>query len=176
MRGEVNDVTGNGEGWRVEVDGQARHAEDVVLAMGPWSRVWLERLGLSVPMFVKRGYHMHYASREGVSLNHWVMDAEVGYLLAPMRAGIRLTTGAELERLEAPPHHQQLAAAETRARELFPLGERLEAKPWKGARPCLPDMKPVIGPAPGRRGLWCAFGHGHQALRSVLPPGGCSRR
>ncbi|SHJ94834.1 NAD(P)/FAD-dependent oxidoreductase [Halomonas caseinilytica] len=164
LRGEVNDVTGNGEGWRVEVDGQARHAEDVVLAMGPWSRVWLERLGLSVPMFVKRGYHMHYASREGVSLNHWVMDAEVGYLLAPMRAGIRLTTGAELERLEAPPHHQQLAAAETRARELFPLGERLEAKPWKGARPCLPDMKPVIGPAPGRRGLWCAFGHGHQGF------------
>ncbi|MDR5865916.1 NAD(P)/FAD-dependent oxidoreductase [Halomonas koreensis] len=161
---EVRDAAPVEGGWRVVTEAGERRADDLVMALGPWSRDWLARLGLSVPLFVKRGYHMHYASAGQARLNHWVMDEEVGYLLAPMRAGIRLTTGAELERLEAPPHLAQLGAAEARARELYPLGERLDAEPWKGARPCTPDMKPVIGPVPGREGLWCAFGHGHQGF------------
>jgi D-amino-acid dehydrogenase len=30
-----------------------------------------------------------------------------------------------------------------------------------GSRPCLPDMVPIIGPAPGQKGLWLDFGHHH---------------
>ncbi len=33
-----------------------------------------------------------------------------------------------------------------------------------GARPCLPDMRPVIGPAPRHKGLWLAFGHAHHGF------------
>jgi D-amino-acid dehydrogenase len=33
-----------------------------------------------------------------------------------------------------------------------------------GARPCFPDMRPVIGPAPGQRGLWLNYGHNHFGL------------
>ena len=161
---EVTDVSRQGNGWRVATEQGTLEAEQVVMAMGPWSRDWFSRLGLEIPLFVKRGYHMHYGTRDSATLNHWVMDAEVGYLLAPMQAGVRLTTGAELERLEAPPHLQQLAAAERVAKQLFPLGERLDDKPWKGARPCTPDMKPVIGPAPKQDGLWLALGHGHQGF------------
>jgi D-amino-acid dehydrogenase len=50
------------------------------------------------------------------------------------------------------------------ARELFPLGEPVEAEPWMGARPCLPDMRPVIGPAPRLPGLWLDYGHNHYGL------------
>src|SRR5690606_41616848 len=58
----------------------------------------------------------------------------------------------------------QLSRAAKAARALFPaLGERLDPSPWKGARPCLPDMKPVIGPA-HQQGLWLAFRHGHQGF------------
>ncbi|WP_254277661.1 FAD-binding oxidoreductase [Halomonas sp. 3H] len=164
MQAEVQGVARVGAGWRVTTTEGALEGEQVVMAMGPWSENWLGKLGIAVPLFVKRGYHMHYAAVGEARLNHWVMDAEVGYLLAPMRAGIRLTTGAELERLEAPAHHRQLAAAEAVARRLFPLGERRDPEPWKGARPCTSDMKPVIGPAPGQPGLWLAFGHGHQGF------------
>lgn len=164
MRAEVSDIARAGQGWRVTTDQGALEAGELVLAMGPWSGDWLSRQGISVPLFVKRGYHMHYAAEGEARLGNWVMDAEVGYLLAPMRAGIRLTTGAELARREAPPHHGQLAAAERVARRFFPLGERLDPEPWKGARPCTPDMKPVIGPVPDRKGLWLAFGHGHQGF------------
>ncbi|GHE22705.1 NAD(P)/FAD-dependent oxidoreductase [Halomonas urumqiensis] len=160
----VTGISRDGKGWRVSTDQGAIEGERVVMALGPWSSNWLAGFGIPVPLFVKRGYHMHYAMPDTASLDHWVMDAEVGYLLAPMRAGIRLTTGAELERLEAPPHWQQLAAAEKVARGLFPLGKRIDPEPWKGARPCIADMKPVIGPAPGQPGLWLAFGHGHHGF------------
>ncbi|HEU6442500.1 MAG TPA: FAD-binding oxidoreductase, partial [Microvirga sp.] len=54
--------------------------------------------------------------------------------------------------------------AEALARDLFPLGERVEPKPWLGRRPCLPDMRPVIGPASRHPGLWFCFGHAHHGL------------
>ena len=150
--------------WRVVTTDGTLEAEQVVVAMGPWSGDLLAQLGIKVPLFVKRGYHMHYSTEQGATLNHWVMDAEKGFLLEPMRAGIRLTTGAELADLNASPRYKQLDAAERAARSLFPLGKRRDAEPWKGARPCMPDMKPIIGPATGKRGLWLAFGHGHQGF------------
>ncbi|WP_185268114.1 NAD(P)/FAD-dependent oxidoreductase [Halopseudomonas xiamenensis] len=164
VQASVEGVTREGSGWRVATSEGDFEAEQVVVAMGPWSGDLLSSLGIKVPLFVKRGYHMHYSAEQGATLNHWVMDAEKGFLLEPMRAGIRLTTGAELANLDAPPQYRQLAAAERAARKLFPLGKRRDAEPWKGARPCMPDMKPVIGPAPGKPGLWLAFGHGHQGF------------
>ena len=53
------------------------------------------------------------------------------------------------------------------ARELFPLAERRDPKPWLGRRPCLPDMLPIIGPAPRHKGLWFDFGHQHLGLTLV---------
>ena len=164
LQASVEGITREGNGWHVTTSEGALEADQVVVALGPWSSDVLMQLGIRVPLFVKRGYHMHYSTEQGASLNHWVMDAERGFLLEPMRAGIRLTTGAELADLNAPPKYKQLAAAERAARNLFPLGKRRDAEPWKGARPCMPDMKPVIGPAPDKDGLWLAFGHGHQGF------------
>jgi len=164
IQANVEKIAAQQTGWRVTTSTGTLMADQVVVALGPWSADFLSAQGIDVPLFVKRGYHMHYSAQAGASLNHWVMDAERGFLLEPMRAGIRLTTGAELADLDSPPQYRQLGAAERAARELFPLGERRDAQPWKGARPCLPDMKPVIGPAPGRQDLWLAFGHGHQGF------------
>lgn len=164
LEDDITQVEPLGTGWRVTTATQTLEADDIVMALGPWSGRWLKPLGYHFPTFVKRGYHMHYATQSGTRLNHWVMDSEVGYLLAPMNAGVRLTTGAELDDLDSPAHVEQLASAEKVARTLFPLGERRDADAWKGARPCLPDMKPVIGPAHRHKGLWLAFGHGHQGF------------
>ncbi|MDR5885504.1 FAD-binding oxidoreductase [Vreelandella janggokensis] len=164
VQSDVQSVTQRETQWRVTTSDGEVVADDVVMALGPWSGEWLKGLGYRFPTFVKRGYHMHYATQAPARLQYWLMDAEVGYLLAPMNAGIRLTTGAELDRLESPAHEGQLSAAESAARRIFPLGERLDEAAWKGARPCLPDMKPVIGPAPRHKGLWLAFGHGHQGF------------
>ena len=47
---------------------------------------------------------------------------------------------------------------------MYPLGERRDPAPWLGRRPCLPDMLPIVGPAPRHKGLWFDFGHQHLGL------------
>ena len=164
LQADITGVTQHGERWTVTTNAASLEVDQVVMALGPWAGQWMKPLGYHFPTFVKRGYHMHYATQPEAKLNYWLMDAEVGYLLAPMNAGVRLTTGAELDRLDSPADEEQLGAAEKVARSIFPLGERKDSAAWKGARPCLPDMKPVIGPAPRHPGLWLAFGHGHQGF------------
>ena len=152
------------EGWKVRTVEGPVSARDVVVALGPWSDVVTKRLGYALPLAVKRGYHMHYRAAGHAVLNHPVLDQERGYFLAPMRRGIRLTTGAEFALRDAIRTPVQLGRAEPIARELFPLAERLDTEPWMGSRPCTPDMMPVIGPAPRHKGLWFAFGHAHHGL------------
>jgi D-amino-acid dehydrogenase len=152
------------EGWQVDTRDGPITAASAVIALGPWSDRASTRLGYRLPLAVKRGYHMHYAPRRNARLNHPILDVEHGYVLAPMARGIRLTTGAEIARPEAAKTPVQLDAVEPIARTLFPLGERLDAEPWMGRRPCTPDMMPIIGPAQEHQGLWFAFGHAHHGL------------
>jgi D-amino-acid dehydrogenase len=151
-------------GWRVAGADGAAVAREVVVALGPWSDLVFRPLGYSIPLGVKRGYHLHLAPRGNAVLHHPVLDTDLGYLLAPMNRGIRLTTGVEFARRDAPPTPVQLERALPRAHALFPLGDAIDAKPWIGARPCLPDMLPVIGKAPRHNGLWFDFGHQHHGL------------
>ena len=149
------------DGWQVHtVDGPIQ-AREVVIALGPWSDDVLRPLGVRVPLGFKRGYHMHFRPRSDAVLNGPVLDIENGFVLTPMTRGTRLTTGAEFALRDAPRTPVQLEKVEPIARALFPLGERVENKPWLGARPCMPDMLPMVGPVPGQRGLWADFGHHH---------------
>jgi glycine/D-amino acid oxidase-like deaminating enzyme len=102
--------------------------------------------------------------QDGQNHYRFSLDAERGYVLAPMQRGLRLTTGAEFAPIDALPTPVQLAKAEALARELVDLGESLPEAPWLGARPCTADMLPVIGPAPRHKGLWFNFGHAHQGF------------
>jgi D-amino-acid dehydrogenase len=161
LTADARTLSANAGGWQVEtVDGPVT-ARDAVIALGPCSADIMAALGLKVPLGVKRGYHMHFRQRGNAVLTRPVIDVDYGYLLTPMTKGIRLTTGAEFARRDAPPTPVQLGKVEPLARGLFPLSDRVDEKPWLGARPCLPDMVPMIGPVPGRKGLYANFGHHH---------------
>jgi D-amino-acid dehydrogenase len=164
MVGDARTLEQGAGGWRVAVSGGTAVASEVVVALGPWSDLVFGPLGYSIPLGVKRGYHLHLAPRGNAVLNHPVLDSDLGYLLAPMNRGIRLTTGVEFAPRDAPPTPIQIQQALPRAHALFPLGDAVDAKPWMGARPCLPDMVPVIGKAPRHAGLWFDFGHQHHGL------------
>ena len=154
----------DGTAWSLPTGEGRIVADRAVVALGPWADVLTRALGYDLPLAVKRGYHMHYRPAGRAVLNHPVLDAERGYFLAPMVRGIRLTTGAEFARRDAIRTPVQLGRAEPIARDLFPLAERLDREPWMGARPCTPDMMPVIGRAPRHANLWFAFGHAHHGL------------
>ncbi|MEO6945646.1 MAG: FAD-dependent oxidoreductase [Nitrobacter sp.] len=150
--------------WRVDGPNGALSGREAVIALGPWSDDVFRPLGYDMPLGIKRGYHLHLAPRGNAMLHHPVLDSDRGYLLAPMNRGIRLTTGAEFAHRDAPPSPVQIEQTLPMARDLFPLGEAIDATPWMGKRPCMPDMLPVIGRAARHAGLWFDFGHQHHGL------------
>lgn len=163
-RGDALALRRDGAAWQLPAEGAVHQAPEVVVALGPWSGDLYTRLGYRFPLAYKRGYHMHYEPASGALPRHPLCEAQAGFVLTAMTAGIRLTTGIELAERDAPSDPRQLDAAERIARRLMPLGRRLDPEPWRGARPCLPDMLPVIGKAQRHDGLWFAFGHAHHGF------------
>ena len=164
LQGNAATLEADGAGWKLRTARGPLEALGAVVALGPWADLLTRSLGYDLPLAVKRGYHMHYRAAGEAKLNHPVLDAERGYFMGPMARGIRLTTGAEFALRDAIRTPVQLGRAEPIARDLFPLAERLDNEPWMGARPCTPDMLPVIGPAPRHKNLWFAFGHAHHGI------------
>ncbi len=150
--------------WRLDTDAGALDADSVVVALGPWAPDLLDQFGIKLPLAVKRGYHRHFRARGNAGLTRPVVDVELGYCVAPMEQGLRLTTGAEFAARDAPPTPVQFDRLLPAARELFPLGEPAELRTWMGSRPCFADSRPVIGRAPGHADLWLAYGHAHWGL------------
>lgn len=164
LHGDALSLAEERDGWSVRSEAGVISAPDCVVALGPWAPDLLRPMGYFVPMGVKRGYHIHMRPKGNAALNVPVLDADIGYMLAPMARGIRLTSGAEFAHRDSPETPVQIDMIEPHARDLLPLEGRVEAKPWMGARPCLPDMLPVMGKAPRHKGLWFNFGHAHHGL------------
>lgn len=162
VHGQAETLKRDGKGWAVKTDAGWISAQAAVICLGPWSAELLKPYGHRFPMVRKRGYHAHY--RSPYALQAPVLDTANGYVMAPMAAGTRITTGAHVARFDVTPAYRQLEHSERAAAELINLGERVEDKPWQGTRPCMPDMLPVIGTSPYQRGLWMNFGHGHQGF------------
>ncbi len=164
VKGDARSLHRADGAWRVETGEGPVDAGQAVIALGPWAPDVLEPLGIRLPLAVKRGYHRHFRPRGNAGLTRPVVDPENGYALAPMEQGIRLTTGAEFADRDASPTPVQLERVTPVAKNLFPLGEPVEATPWLGSRPCFADSRPVVGRAPGQSGLWLCYGHGHYGL------------
>lgn len=150
--------------WRIKAKDSVLNATKIVLAMGAWSNHLLRPLGVRLPFALERGYHMMFAYPEGKQLNRSVVDIELGYVITPMRDGLRTTTGSNLVAREVPPQDRQLQTLLPHIRETFPLGRPLLEKPWMGRRASTPDSQPLIGPIRRHPGLYVATGHCHLGL------------
>jgi D-amino-acid dehydrogenase len=164
LNGDARTLRRVGNNWSVVAEEGPVETSQVVVALGPWAPDLLAPLGIKLPLAVKRGYHKHFRAQGNAGLGRPVVDAEVGYCLAPMEQGIRLTTGAEFAARDAAPTPVQLDRLMPAAKGLFPLGEAVEAEAWMGSRPCFADSRPVIDRAPGQPGMWLACGHAHWGL------------
>lgn len=164
LRGDALTLAKRETSWTVDTEAGQLQAREAVIALGPWSGDLLKPLGYRVPVAVKRGYHQHFKAHDSATLTHPVVDVENGFVLSPMSNGIRLTTGVELARRDGRASPVQMTKARIQAAQMLNLGEPVEKTPWMGARPCLPDMLPVIGAAYRHRGLWMAFGHAHHGF------------
>jgi D-amino-acid dehydrogenase len=164
VKGDARTLHRAAADWRIDTEQGPIDAKDAIVALGPWAPDLLGPLGIKLPLAVKRGYHRHFRPRGNAGLARPVVDVDNGYCLAPMEQGIRLTTGAEFADRDAPPTPEQIERLMPAAESLFPLGKAVEPRPWMGSRPCFADSMPVIGHAPGQKGLWLAYGHAHWGL------------
>ncbi len=140
LTGDARSLHRAGERWRVETNEGPVDAREAVVALGPWAGDLLKPMGIALPLAVKRGYHLHFRPRGNAGLTRPVVDAELGYCVAPMEQGLRLTTGAEFADRDAPPTPVQFDRLLPQARDLFPLGDKVEAQPWLGSRPCFAEL------------------------------------
>jgi D-amino-acid dehydrogenase len=164
LEGDARSLHRAGPNWRVDTVNGPVDSPNAIVALGPWSQDVLDPLGIKLPLASKRGYHRHFKPRGNLGISRPVLDANMGYLVAPMQQGLRLTTGAEFADRDAPPTPVQFDRLMGAANEMFPLGEPVEKEAWLGRRPSFPDSRPVIGRAPGLQGLWLDFGHAHWGL------------
>jgi D-amino-acid dehydrogenase len=151
-------------GWEVTTDHALETTSRLVICLGAWTPWLIASLGYSNPLAIERGYHTLFAPARDAALSRPIFDVDASYVMAPMEAGLRVSTGSNLVRRETTPDPRQVARVIPRAREAFPLAEELLREPWMGRRPTLPDTLPIIGAAPRHENLWLAFGHSHMGL------------
>ncbi len=112
--GDARTLEQTSAGWRVTGPDGAVVAREVVVALGPWSDLVFRPLGYSIPLAVKRGYHLHLKPRGNAVLNHPVLDSDMGYLLAPMNR-------------RHSPHHRCRVCPPRRAADTDPARARVAA-------------------------------------------------
>ena len=157
-----------GAGWRLISDepGETRF-DHVVVAAGAWSKTLLGPLGVRVALESQRGYHVQFSEDAGM-VSRTVVLTDRKVFVTPMEGGLRVGGTVEIAGLDAPPNPRRAAILEAIARESFPDLDPRPPGTWMGHRPCMPDSVPVVGPAPGHRGLWLALGHGHLGLTGSI--------
>ena len=164
VRGEVKSLRALPGAWEVTTDQSVEATSMLVVCLGAWAPGLLASLGYANPLAIERGYHTVFAAAEGSQLSRPIFDVDSSYVMAPMEAGLRVSSGTNLIHRETRPDPRQLRRVIPRVHEAFPLAEELLQQPWMGRRPTLPDTLPIIGPAPRHENLWLAFGHSHMGL------------
>lgn len=163
LRANVRTVAPSDGRWTVMTDGKPLQCDEAVIAGGAWAPGLLRTLGVKLRLESQRGYHVQFPGWSSL-ISRTVVLADKKVFLAPMVDGLRIGGTVEIAGLNAPPSRHRGAILERLAREVFPDLADVEAHHWMGHRPCMPDSVPVVGPAPGRAGLWLAVGHGHLGL------------
>ena len=137
---------------------------ETLLALGPWSARFCATFGLHVPIQPGKGYSQTY-SPPALAPNMPLVIREHSVCVTAWPGGFRLGSTMEFSGYDDSLNPRRLAALERGAREYLrePVGPELRER-WFGWRPMTWDDLPLLGPAPGVRGLWLATGHGMMGM------------
>ena len=145
------------------------HAGTVVVAAGTWSRAFTPSLGFPVPVRPMKGERL-LLNYPGKPLPVLISSPKRGHMIS-RRDGLTsvgstggrdydqrdLFAGEEFDRQPTETARLELLQ---RAIDVLPDLERAElVQQLAGSRPLSPDSKPIIGPVPGRPGVFLATGH-----------------
>jgi glycine/D-amino acid oxidase-like deaminating enzyme len=161
-----------GRGWRSRIAGTTLEADAVVLALGPWTpvaRAWVElppvfallghslRLELAEPLPPRVLFARLDPSRHGVGELEIYPRADGSVVVAGLSRPARPPADPTAVAPDQGAAERLLAAA----RAVLPaLARARRVEPRACLRPMSADGTPLLGPLPGRPGLWLATGHG----------------
>jgi D-amino-acid dehydrogenase len=144
-------------------DGERLSADAYVVALGSYSPLLLEPLGIRIPVYPLKGYSVTLPLGPAeLPLAPSVSLTDEAYKIVVSRLGNRLRAAgtAELAGYDTSVNAVRCAAIVRRLRVLFPaLGAATVVENWSGLRPATPNNVPVIGRT--RYGnLYLNTGHG----------------
>lgn len=167
IQAEVQDmVVENGRVTSLKTDRGNMPVDKLVVAAGAFSHRLAQMMGIRVLLEAERGYHVELEGFES-GLTRVCLHYEHAYGINPTTTGLRLAGTVELAGVDAPENHERGQTIWRRARPVLRELEGVDnpkMTSWMGRRPTLPDFRPMIGPAPGIRDCWFAFGHQHLGL------------
>jgi D-amino-acid dehydrogenase len=144
----------------VQVQGELLKADKFVLALGSYSRQFLQPLGLDLPVYPVKGYSLTVPLLDpALAPQSTVLDET--YKIAVTRLGNRIRVGgmAELGGFDLRLDQRRRATLELVVNDLFPGGDVAKASFWTGLRPMTPDGTPLVG-ATRFSNLFLNTGHG----------------
>ena len=122
-------------------------ADAVVVAMGSFSPLLTQPLGLRLPIYPAKGYSVTMPVKDA-SMAHEVSLTDDEYKLVFSRLGdrLRIAGTAELNGYHRDLNRVRCEAIVRRTEQLFPgAGDTAQAQFWTGLRPATPSNVPLIG-------------------------------
>jgi len=151
------------------VSGETVRADATVLALGSYSSLLLQPLGVRLPVYPAKGYSATFVLPEKTAdtrtMAPTVSLTDDGAKIVFSRLGQRLRVAgtAEFTGYDLSLNPARCAALVKRSHAMFPaLADVAEAEFWSGLRPSTPSNVPLIGDMrdAGLAGLWLNTGHG----------------
>ena len=164
VRAEAHDVLFEDGRPRVVVTTAGDHEGDaIVLAAGAWSRDLSNKLGARVLLEAERGYHI-MLPKPPIMPNRFITFMDRKFATLPHEDGLRVTSGVEYAKVDAPPDFRRIRSMLPYAQESIRNLVATEQSIWLGRRPTLPNSVPVISRSPKHDNVLLAFGHSHLGL------------
>jgi D-amino-acid dehydrogenase len=144
-----------------EGEGRYLEADAIVVALGSYSPLLLESVGIRVPVYPVKGYSVTIPLlRPEFAPSVCLSDENAKMAISRLGNRLRAAGTAELTGYDTSLNEARCEAILSRMERLFPeAGDYEAATPWTGLRPATPGNVPLIGRT-RHRNLFLNTGHG----------------
>jgi D-amino-acid dehydrogenase len=140
--------------------------DEIVIAVGAWSGILSEKLGISLPLQGGKGYSMVFEDL-GDKVNIPAIMLEARATATPMGNSLRCAGTMEIAGIDLSVNMNRVKGIVQGVNSFYPELKVELPQPeqvWRGLRPCSPDGLPYIGRVGHLKNVTMATGHGMMGL------------
>lgn len=147
-------------------DKEKLNFDEIVLAVGAWSGILSEKLGVSLPLQGGKGYSMLFEGL-GDKVNIPAIMLEARATATPMGDSLRCAGTMEIAGIDLSVNMNRVRGIVEGVNRFYPdlqVQMPQQQAVWSGLRPCSPDGLPYIGRLQHLKNVTLATGHGMMGL------------